>query len=123
MLLLRAVLTLTMPMVAGQAMVAITGRETMVVVAMVETVDLTDVMEEDTMEDMAEEAVDQVEAEDVAVGDLRGVLLILTTQHVTVNPMSFLLSVTETWTLCVQLGKLPGMLFTKTLQLHLLHVR
>ena len=98
MLLLRAVLTLTMPMVAGLAIVAITGRETMVVVAMVETIDLTDVMEEDSMVDTVEEAVDQVEVEDVAVGDLRGVLLILTTQHVTINPMSFLLSVTETWT-------------------------
>ena len=92
MLLLRAVLTLTMPMVAGLAIVPITGRETMVVVAMVETIDLTDVMEEDTMEDMVEEAVDQVEAEDVAVGE--GVLLILTIQHVATNPMSLLLSVT-----------------------------
>ena len=98
MLLLRAVLTLTMPMVAGLAIVAMTGRETMVVVAMVETIDLTDVMEEDSMEDMVEVAVDKAEEEDVAVGDLRGVLLIPTIQHVTINPMSFLLSVTETWT-------------------------
>ena len=95
MLLLRAVLTLTMPMGAGLAIVAITGRETMVVVAMVETIDLTDVMEEETMEDMVEAAVDQVEAEDVAVGE--GVLLILTIQHVSINPMRFLLSVTGKW--------------------------
>ena len=89
-MLLRAVLTLTMPMVAGLAIVAITDRETMV-----ETIDLTDVREEETMEDMVEEAVDQVEAEDVAVGE--GVLLIPTIQHASINPMRFPLSVTETW--------------------------